>query len=101
MLFEQMLSNKKIYENRIREREMNISILKEESLKNYVRIEIIEGEITEAKDKLSEENKKIIASQNKHRVLINDLYLKTAIILVKYRIDYQEYCDFFLCTRQK
>ena len=72
MLFEQMLSNKKIYENRIREREMNISILKEESLKNYVRIEIIEGEITEAKDKLSEENKKIIASQNKHRVLIND-----------------------------
>ena len=95
MLFEQMLSNKKIYENRIREREMNISILKEESLKNYVRIEIIEGEITEAKDKLSEENKKIIASQNKHRVLINDLYLKTAIILVKYRIDYQEYCDFF------
>ena len=95
MLFEQMLSNKKIYENRIREREMSISILKEESLKNYVRIEIIEGEITEAKDKLSEENKKIIASQNKHRVLINDLYLKTAIILVKYRIDYQEYCDFF------
>lgn len=96
IIFKQTLANKELYEKRINEHEIILSNLKEKSLKNNLGIEIEEGNISDFKDRLTKENEKIASIQSQHEILINDPYLETAIILIKYRIDYQEYCDFFI-----